>query len=88
MHVGDYYLEQEQYSEATKLYLEEQDSDVVKALEATERAIKELKRITDKDQAMNIRDDIIEECTKYGNVYHVYVDKTSPVCLLSNFYNI
>ena len=25
-----------------------------------------------------IRDDVIEECNKYGGVLHIYVDKTSP----------
>ncbi|EDV29072.1 uncharacterized protein TRIADDRAFT_37071 [Trichoplax adhaerens] len=33
---------------------------------------------TDQDWDLDIRDDIIEECNKHGNVYHVYVDKTSP----------
>ena len=27
---------------------------------------------------MEIRDDVIEECSKHGGVLHLYVDKASP----------
>ena len=30
------------------------------------------------DWDLEIRDDVIEECNKYGGIHHIYVDKTSP----------
>ena len=33
---------------------------------------------TNPDWDLEIRDDVIEECNKYGGIHHIYVDKTSP----------
>ena len=27
---------------------------------------------------MDIRDDVLEECSKYGPIYHIHVDKVTP----------
>jgi len=34
-------------------------------------------RETEPDWHLDIQDDVLEECNKYGNVVHIYVDKTS-----------
>ena len=34
-----------------------------------------------------IRDDVIEECNKYGGVLHLYVDKVAPQGNVSMFLN-
>ena len=39
-------------------------------------------REKDPDWDADIRDDVLEECTKYGYVYHIHVDKVSnQVCI-------
>ena len=35
---------------------------------------------TDPHWELDIRDDVLEECSKYGSVVHIYVDKSSKVC--------
>ena len=35
-------------------------------------------RETQMNWDVEIRDDVIEECTKHGGVLHIYVDKASP----------
>ena len=38
-------------------------------------------REKDADWDADIRDDVLEECTKYGHVFHIHVDKASnQVC--------
>ena len=40
------------------------------------------RREKDPDWDADIRDDVLEECTKYGQVYHIHVDKSSnQVCV-------
>lgn len=34
---------------------------------------------TDPHWELDIRDDVLEECSKYGSVVHLYVDKSSRV---------
>ena len=34
-------------------------------------------REKDADWDADIQDDVLEECTKYGHVYHIHVDKSS-----------
>ena len=44
-----------------------------------------LNREKDPDWDADIRDDVLEECTKYGHVFHIHVDKNSnQVCIESS----
>lgn len=42
-------------------------------------------REKDPDWDADIRDDVLEECTKYGQVYHIHVDKTSNQVCVTDF---
>ena len=36
-------------------------------------------RETEPNWDVDLRDEVVEECCKYGTIYHIFVDKTSPV---------
>lgn len=37
-----------------------------------------LHREKDPDWEVDIRDDVLDECSKFGAIFHIHVDKVSP----------
>lgn len=69
-----------------RVYLSVFESDVIDIVIALSHwQLCYFSREKDPDWDADIRDDVLEECTKYGYVYHIHVDKASNQVCVTTF---